>query len=443
MQQVVASQSAHRPRLRRIHAFLMLGCLAMGAAGASGACSSSDTPRDECFGGVVVDGVCEGKCRPDRCLEGNTCVGNRCVLKCSSHLECTPGLQDCMPAEEDDTKAEISVCRPNGKIVGFGASCPFGSECAQFGRCPDSTPCNPVQCNGQPGECQRDTAVCGDDPACSAGKCSDGSYCFIPTCAPSECTSLGLECLGKGEGDAEAYCTQPHCAEDADCPGGFECALTRDPHAICGTDKGNNSFCGETTEDCIDSSTLGDGNSYVEGPLCLLRTTCVKRAQCAPCSSDLDCSLVQGQRCVTIGGESRCARSCSADPDCDLDYQCEGGVCTPRFGACVGEGNFCEPCRNDKDCGGADSTMECTTTLRGQRACLDAALPVRCTLDDPATPLNENNAEDVCPKSPGGLAGECVCVETNSGGDCVDSRCYLPSRLLDPRDQGSKVVTCW
>ncbi|WP_236644221.1 hypothetical protein [Sorangium cellulosum] len=413
----------------------MLGLLAGGAALASGACSSSDAPRDECFGGVVVNGVCEGKCRPELCLAGNTCVGNRCVLECSSHLECTPGLQDCVPAVEDDTEAKVSVCRPNGKMVGFGAPCPFGFECGHFGRCPDDTPCNPMQCNGNPGECQRDAAACGDDAACTAGKCGDGSYCFIPTCAPDQCSSLGLECLGKGEGDAEAYCTQPHCEGDADCPGGFECALTRDPHAICGTDKGNSSFCGETDEECIDPSTFGEGNTYEEGSLCLLRKTCVKRTQCAPCSSDVDCSLVLGQRCVTIGGESRCARSCSEDSDCDLDYRCDGDVCKPRFDRCVGDpGGFCHPCRNDTDCGDADSTMECTTTLRGQRACLDAALPIRCT---------EENAAEVCPKSPSGLAGACVCVETNGSRECVDSRCYLPSRRLDPSDPQSVVTSCW
>ncbi|WP_437481216.1 hypothetical protein WME75_37130 [Sorangium sp. So ce1014] len=431
MQQVIASHSA---RLRRLHAFLMLGCLASAAALANGACSSSDAPRDECFGGVIINGVCEGKCEPELCLPGNACVGNRCVLKCSSHLECTPGLQDCMPAEEDDTKVGISVCKPNGKMVGFGAPCPFGLECGQFGYCPDDTPCNPVQCGGKPGECQRDTAVCGDDPACSAGKCSDGSHCFIPTCSPDECTSHGLECLGKGEGDAEAYCSQLHCASNADCPGGFECAVTRDPHAICGTEKGNSSFCGETDEGCVDPSMFGDRNTYVEGSLCLLRSTCVKRTQCALCSSDLDCSLVSGQRCVTIDGESRCARSCSEDADCDLDYRCEDGACTPRFGACVGKGNFCEPCRNDIDCGDEDSTMECTTTLRGQRVCVDAALPIRCTAED---------AADVCPKSPSGLPGACVCVEVNSSRECVDSRCYLPSRQLDPGDEDSVVTSCW
>ncbi|WP_437904464.1 hypothetical protein WME95_39305 [Sorangium sp. So ce327] len=413
----------------------MLCCLASGAAIASGACSSG-TPQDRCFGGVIVDGNCEGKCEPELCLEGNTCVGNRCVLRCSSHRECIPGIQDCAPAEEDDTKAEILVCTQKEKMVGFGAPCPFGTECGQFGRCPDETPCNPIQCNGNPGECKRDTERCGDDPACSAGKCSDGSACVVPACSPDQCTSLGLECLGKGQGDAEAYCTMPHCMGDADCPGGFECAVSRDPHAICGTDKGDDGFCGETDEECIDPSTFGDGNTYVEGPVCLLRSTCVKRTQCAPCSTDFDCSFAAEQRCVAIDGERRCARSCSEDSDCDLDYRCDEGegACIPRFGACTGKGNFCEPCRNDMDCGDADSTMECTTTLRGERACLDAALPIRCTAE---------NAAEVCPKSPSGLVGACVCVEQSSSGDCVDSRCYLPSRQLDRGDPDSSVSTCW
>lgn len=433
MQQVVDCQGASRPLLRRIHAFLMLGCLAVGAAAASGACSTSgDGPGDssgECIGGVVVNGVCEGKCKPELCLEGNTCVGNRCVLKCSSHLECYPGIQDCAPAEEDDTGEKIMVCTGNGRPVGYGAPCPFGVECSGFGSCPDGTPCSLAQCNFNPGDCVRDAEACGDDPDCFAGKCSDGSACVVQPCPIEQCTSLGLECRTRGEGDAEAYCAKPHCSTDADCPGGYECAITRDPHAICNTNpkKGNNSFCGVTDEACIDRDDFeANGSTFFEGAICLLRKACVKRSQCSPCTSDLDCSLVPGLRCVPIGGENRCARSCSRREDCDLDHECveideETSACVPRFGACVGSGNFCEPCVNDEDCGGVGTTMACVTNLRGERACLDLAFPHECTTDDD------------CPTSPSGRHGSC-----NDEG-----RCSLPLYRRDPRDPESLVQSCW
>ncbi|WP_234022944.1 hypothetical protein [Sorangium cellulosum] len=360
---------------------------------------------------------------PSLCLAGNTCVDNRCVLECSNHLDCRPD-QVCGPAQEDDTNDTISVCQPHGKPQGYGAPCPFGNECGQYGSCPDGSACNLAQCDNNLADCRRDTDACGgDDPNCTLGKCSNGKPCVLPTCDAAACTSLGLECRGQGEGDAEAYCTQPHCASDADCADGYECALTRDAHAICGTEKGDNSFCGETEEECVDPAAFNaNGNQFIEGSVCLLRTACIKRAQCAPCESDLDCSRIAGQRCVSIGGEDRCARTCNNDEDCELDYQCTEGACIPRFGACVGDGGFCEPCRNDNDCGGVGTLTACVSTLRGQRACLDfSARTEPCTSDDD------------CPESPSGRHGACL----------ADGSCSLPMYKRDPRDEGSVVQSCW
>src|SRR5262245_53352770 len=111
MQQFVTSSGPRRPRFGRIRAALLLGGLAAAASGGIGACASTPDAKsgETCVGGVIKDGVCEGKCKPELCLEGNTCVDNRCVLQCDSHLDCYQGIQDCARAIEDDTKAEIFV----------------------------------------------------------------------------------------------------------------------------------------------------------------------------------------------------------------------------------------------------------------------------------------------------------------------------------------------
>ena len=36
-----------------------------------------------------------------------------------------------------------------------------------------------------------------------------------------------------GQGDADAYCSSIDCKTDMDCPGGYFCGVTRDPHPIC------------------------------------------------------------------------------------------------------------------------------------------------------------------------------------------------------------------
>lgn len=429
MQQVVFTAGALRPLVVRLsRSVLALSFLAVGGGVLMAACSSSvDSPKpssepseppEPCAGGVFVNDVCEGKCKPELCLEGNTCVGNRCVLKCDSHRDCFPGTQDCVPATEDDTKAEILVCSSNGKAVGIGDSCPFPGQCDLVASCPDGSSCNLGQCGGKLETCLPDPQFCGKDEPCTLGLCPDGSYCDIPTCALSECTPL--TCVTSGEGDANAYCTRPDCQSDADCPGGYECGVVRDPHEICNSDpkKGNGGLCGETNEPCVDPSSFGMKNSYFEGPLCLMRKVCLKRTQCAPCETDLDCSLVDAQRCVTIDDGKHCARVCNSDVDCERDYQCDAaaGACVPRFGRCKGEGKLCEPCRNDTDCGGADTSRLCfRASLSGQLGCVDLSIPCR--------------ADAECPKAPNGETGTC----TSNG--TTDGECIFP--IID----GS--VRCW
>src|SRR6185369_11981044 len=99
----------------------------------------------------------------------------------------------------------------------------------------------------------------------SHGACPDKTACVVPACSEAEC--LPLTCKTNGVGDARAYCTKLDCADDSQCPGGYYCGITRDPHTICGLmpEKGNNTVCGKTAEACVDPATFGMGNTYFEG----------------------------------------------------------------------------------------------------------------------------------------------------------------------------------
>jgi hypothetical protein len=331
------------------------------------AVACEDTPGAACVGGIVLpDGTCAARCDPAKCLPGNVCVDNACVLTCEAHLECTAGAQSCLPAVEDETAAAVSVCLDNG-AAGVGAPCPLGDECT----------------------------------------------------AP-------LGCLGAGVGDALAYCTRFDCAADADCPGGYECGLTRDPRAICGTDKGNGGRCGTTDAACVDPSMLSPDGPLIEGPDCILRRACVQRSACAPCASALDCSLVAGLDCVDVGGSSRCAATCLGDGDCKPSETCAAGACKPRFGTCEGTGGFCEPCRDDLDCAALGPTGACMEIFRGETACIDQAMPATCTTSDD------------CPTSPSGRHG--TCIDETLGvvaGDPLYHHCTFPY------DQATNAFGCW
>jgi hypothetical protein len=436
MQQSLFFQS---PALR---AALFLG-LAMGAGFAAPGCgddaetttsttattsvSSTGTGVIPCGeGGIVIDDVCVPKCVREECeaaFPNNTCVNNACALKCDSQTDCPyDGTLDCVAAVEDDTMAPIQVCAQNFKVPGYGRKCPFGDECdppnpplKPILACPDGTDCSPeVQCGGQPASCEKDEAACrGKAANCNIGKCPDMSPCVVQSCPANECAPLS--CLTSGEGDAEAYCTRNHCKADADCPGGYFCGITRDPHLICGSDP-EKPVNGE--EPCIDPADYAlNGATFQEGPISLLRNTCLKRSQCATCASDIDCSQIPGQRCVAVSGpeDTRCGRLCNTDDDCDLDYQCTTGACVPRFGACSGQGNFCEPCQSDLDCGDATSTVSCRSATGDQKACFDGSFPDTCMVDGD------------CPQSPSGDNGECLDAGEGLGpGDQLYQRCYFP-----------------
>jgi hypothetical protein len=431
-------------RFRALRVVMAIGLLAASAVGFTSACGGdSGPPPDQCAGGVVLNGVCEGKCEPDKCLANNTCVGNRCMLTCDEHTDCYPdGSQDCQPATEDDTNASIFVCQRNSVPRGMGIKCPFKIECDGVGICPNGQGCERAQCGGQPDACVKDAKACGKDEACTLGTCPDGSACVVNPCTLAECQPLS--CLSKGEGDADAYCTRQDCQSDADCAGGFYCGITRDPHELCGSDpqKGDNNFCGMTSEPCIDPSALGQGNTLFEGSRCILRKTCVKRPQCAPCTTDLDCSQFPTQRCVQVNGEGRCARSCAADSDCDPDYQCTNASCVPRFGACTGQGEFCHPCLSDEDCGGKDSTKACIGASGDERACYDSAL--LATPCDPAKGCVECLTDADCPASPSGRHGECF----NEGEGVMQGapeyrRCYLPFDVPEGPPFEPGTYSCW
>jgi hypothetical protein len=303
---------------------------------AFGGCSSGTA--DPCKGGLLVDGQCVAKCEPALCVAGNTCVGNKCELVCSSYLDCLDdGSQSCLPAKEDGTGKAITTCQSNGKTPGIGLKCPVGTECAP-----------------------------------------------------------GLRCITTGTGDADAYCTNDDCHADGDCVEGFYCGITHDPHEICGSTpkKGNNGFCGTTKEPCIDPAHFADGGKTLfEGSVCLLRHTCLKREPCAPCKTDLDCARRSGQKCVTIGSGQACARTCLQSSDCEPDAQCTAGACIPRAGACKLTGAWCDPCVNDEDCAGkGGGKIGCVQLSGTQHACLDFTFPVTCTADAdcPKAPSGKN-----------------------------------------------------
>lgn len=383
--------------------FAVAGAMGLAFASLFAGCTKETTvkevPGPTCKeqGGVEVEDaegnkICEEKCDASKCPESNTCVSNRCALKCDLHSDCLDGslgdpvTQRCENVANDVGEA-VSVCVTTQLMPQIGMPCPIGDECGMIGdtACPDGSPC-------------------------SAGGCP------AEQCKPLICKTLGLE-------DGEAYCTTVDCQADTDCPGGYYCGITKIDNPICGNpDKGDQQL------PCVDpANNAAVGGTYQEGPTSALQNACIKREPCAPCVEQRDCAIRSDMACVAIGPEAKmfCAETCLGIDDCPDDHTCVAaspptpGFCVPKTQTCEppATNNFCYNCLDDLDCGpaGPDNTVACIDLDAGQRGCFDISFSATCTVDGD------------CPKSPSGRSGECLDEgEGLAPGDSVYHRCYVP-----------------
>ncbi len=108
---------------------------------------------------------------------------------------------------------------------------------------------------------------------------------------------------------------------------------------------------------------------------------------CAPCLDDLQCG---GGTCVTIDGESRCARSCTQPSDCPGGFVCdqEQARCLPETGSCTCFGEFdggLRTCSASNGFGTCFGVEDCDTALGWSG----------CTAKTPATEVC-NGQDDDC-----------------------------------------------
>lgn len=462
-----ASTTSARASLRilGLAAAALLGLAVM--APATGCSDTEKIPGEKCVGGIIDDeGNCLAKCDPEKCLEGNVCVDNVCRLKCTAHDDCYLGVQACAPALTDPDaggdQQEVTVCLENGHAPiltngypagWYGTGCVGGDgDCAMQLGCPNGLECDPASC----GDCELDEAACEGKELCNVGKCaSSGERCTFNTCPLDQCTPfLCLDWVG--EGDTEAYCTNTDCSDDANCPDGFYCGAKRDPRDVCNSDTGGGNICGgPSNAPCVDPAAPPPGGQYLEGSVCLMQRTCLRRDECAPCETNLDCSLGPADVCANHFEQTVCARFCLDNGDCAPDEECLGyvaasgtggqtcaqspnvdcvtgaecpvegdvcvprSVCVPRTGACDGSNQpakFCVHCTDDTHCGPPGSGWACTEQSNGHTACLDLGFTTSCT----------SNAD--CPQVPNGtLRGKCL--DESDGvqpGNPVYQKCYFP-----------------
>jgi hypothetical protein len=451
-----------------------------------------------------LDGTPLRACMPVSVALSPVGPGYKCPLgwECFQHY-CpfdaqTGTAQKCDPfaCNSNPSACVDGVCSDTGDpCVGM----PCGAQdCKPSLFCPNGLQCDPYACGGVPHNCVRD---CPGDGPCNVGKCA-GTDEFCVYTDPESCPACKvMTCVSVGEGDANAYCATSDCALAAQtpeddpeaepleaCAPGFYCGNVRDPHDICGPtcggtcnggpiagstcssdsqcQKGNDATCGTTMEECISPEQTNPqfGATFFEGPRCLMRSACLKRDTCAPCENNIDCSLGNGDVCISLFEDLVCARFCGVDSDCRPDHwcaefiglsgktgtcatattiecadadECPNGeacvprsICIPKGGPCRAdpslppEQRFCQHCVDDTDCAapGDPGQWACLQVTNGEHACIDTALPWPCTVDSD------------CPASPGGAFGECL--DEGEGVQPSSSayhRCYFPFSAANGR----------
>jgi hypothetical protein len=305
------------------------------------------------------------------CPAGDQCAGGFCTSdSCEDDADCPAGTL-C-----DDT---VELCVPEHPPV----PCSIDSDCPGEDRC-EAGYCAPGE------ECQDDTDCAGGDVCVDNG----GVELCQPGQPPTPCTSE-VDCPAPGDcglddvGDCYAVCEGGYClpggdggghscTSDAQCPGGYGCAgghcvpiqdpVGCDSQYDCGGHLCTGGFCEpggdvvecETAQDCYGNDDVGnetcvDGvcnDNSVDLRLCSSSDVCPAGYECSgglcnrkpgACELDADCEGGQsciegwcGQRCDGGCGSGtcsagRCVATCATYADCETGNACWAGGCVPEY----------------------------------------------------------------------------------------------------------------
>lgn len=314
-----------------------------------------------------------------------TCVSglSACTAKptkigtaCKTTADCNVTGQVCAPGLEGGA----SICTHTCATQSGDTGCPVGFDCYPADATIGMT-CNKARYEVAPTgaplligvDCSKDDTVCG----------SLGSTNAALSCRKLENTTTKMP----NPNDPAAYCTGV-CSTDADCPLQFECLTDYDKAKKC-------------LRRALCSECVVNDNCPADNPICIPTKDGTSHYCSKTCGKAGDCGGVQNTAFV-----------------CDFTSDSTGSdvaACIHRFGACVGQGNVCDPCRSDADCSHAGNACY-QNIASGEAFCIKG-----CKADadcSPATLTNIkcDNTDLYDPKTnPGGMSGEICNADATPG----------------------------
>ena len=315
----------------------------------------------------------EGECVPSCSAQAPDCgpdlvcdTMNDVCVNCLQDADCDLGFlctdQQCLPGCANDRDC------PDGRVCGLDNQCIEGCEVS-----PDTCPLG--------AHCNATTRVC--DLGCNGNndRCGEGQECIDDTCE-NVCADSD-DCI-RGETCSGGQCV-PGCQENNECRGG-----------VCTED--NTGSVGECVE-CLQNDDCGAFTNH-----CNLDTnTCTN-----------ECTPGQFGQCWA-GSENICREDgvcveCLEDGDCNAFSSCNGdNLCEPN-------GNLCDPCQSNEECGGGICARNPTGADGNQRICTESC-----------------DADEDCPQAFAcqihqidGVAQGKICVPTSTVGNasCDAYRSY-------------------
>lgn len=236
-----------------------------------------------------------------RCIAGPDGGAKICTHACTSQTgdQGCPIGYDCAAA--DPTQPALLTC--NKETYAFD---PISGAPKLFGQ----------DCSLAPGTTQAEW-----DAACA----HSGDPAASPTCRHAADPDSRTTPRAPVRNDPQAYCTGA-CTHDSDCPVEMLCAKDYDGNQKCL----RRGFC----DPCLINDNCARGGENVS---CVPTSDGSARYCTKLCGSNGDCGGL-------LGTFLKCAAS--------TDSLGAGGMfCLHKFGACVGSGEVCDPCRSDADCG--------------------------------------------------------------------------------------------
>jgi hypothetical protein len=270
-------------------------------------------------------------------------AGSPCTTKyeCAAGLICKGSPRICKAPSADNSCSADLDC-PAGKICNFSKQCEPG--------------CSSPQDCAAPLLCHPNKFIC---EKCSlTNPCPAGNSCIGESCVPAQaCTSTadcssslpGSVCKGTAPNQKCANCEShadcresPYTSENRVCSSAGICEKVTCNDASCRSSLGDLAYCDTAASVCAVRECLTDGDCAASavGPVCNTATnTCAAGSANCTGQAEIDCNdqcAAQGLGCnlatCTCGGSTGPGGDgdpCTTDADCQTNYACSLGICSP------------------------------------------------------------------------------------------------------------------